>query len=200
MVNQAAIANQFRRYLHRVPYVWAGASPRGWDCSGAVNYVTCHDMGYDIPGYRGGSFSGSTHGPNTYSWLAWGGVYEIPRSSTRNGTYVIWPSHMGIAVGPNYYISAFDTELGTVIEPIHGGGPYGETARFFNLRQGGSSGGTGGGVPHGPIPGGNPTSGTQWNQMQANWNLLRYTLGQFSRNTNKQVDVIAGRMKRIKSR
>ena len=202
MANQVLIAERNRTYVHRVPYLWGGATPRGWDCSGAVNYVTCHDIGYNIPGYRAHTFTGRVHGPSTYTWLAWGGIAEIPRSKCADGTLVIWPSHMGVAVGANYYVSAYDTQLGTVIEPIHGGGPQGEVARFFNLRQGGApvgggaGGGAGGGVG-GPVPGGNPQAGKQWNAMQAEWSSLRHLLGPGQQQHIDQVVTQIGRAGRI---
>ena len=179
MANQVAIAERFRTYIHRVPYVWGGASPRGWDCSGAVNYVTCHDMGYAIPGYSGGRFNGSVHGPNTTLWLQWSGVREISRAQCTHGTFIIWPSHMGIAVGPDYYVSAYDTQLGTLIEPIHGGGPIGETARFFNLRQGGGGSPGGGGVEGGGGPVVLPNSGPRQKYQRAlnHWGLLQHLVG-----------------------
>lgn len=216
MADGNAIAARGKHYVHRVPYAWGGGSPRGWDCSGFVNYVLCHDLGYNIPGYRGNSFTGAQHGPNTTVWLGWSGVREIARARTNRGTIVIWPTHMGIAVGPLYYVSAYDTQLGTVIEPIHGGGPTGEVARFFELRQpagtrqqhGGVSSGPGGGggggggkpppPPHGPIPGGNPQSGSAWNAMQAEWTLLRSTLGPFQAGKINQLIGIIQRMNRVK--
>ncbi|MGH7239603.1 MAG: NlpC/P60 family protein, partial [Candidatus Saccharimonadales bacterium] len=41
-------------------YVYGAARPSGWDCSGFVNWVLCHDLGVGIPGFPGGSFDGST--------------------------------------------------------------------------------------------------------------------------------------------
>jgi len=219
MADGNAIASRAKHYVHKVPYRWGGASPRGWDCSGFVNYLLSHDLGYRIPGYGGNAFTGSSHGPNTTVWLAWSGVKEQPRSATGNGTLVIWPTHMGIAVGRNYYVSAYDTQLGTVIEPIHGGGPYGEIARFFHLRQpagtrqqhggvssgpgGGGGGGGGGGSgipvthPHGHIPGGNPTSGTPWNKMQADWSGLRSALGPGQQSHINAINAQSARARRI---
>jgi hypothetical protein len=199
VANQPGIAADFKRYLHRVPYRWGGATPRGWDCSGAVNYVLCHNLGYAIPGFRGGTFTGRTHGPSTLGWFGFPGMQSIGRTQVRAGDIVLWSSHMGIAVDQTQYISAFDTQLGTVIEPIHGGGPTGETASFWRLTEkakGGSSGGGGGGV-QGPPPGGgpNPTAGPQWTSMQNNWTALRDTLGPFGKRTFSQIDAIRARAK-----
>lgn len=44
-----AIAADALRYKG-APYVWGGAKPSGWDCSGFVNYVIGHDLGMTIPG------------------------------------------------------------------------------------------------------------------------------------------------------
>lgn len=73
-----AIARDASSYAGKVRYTWGGASPStGWDCSGFVNWVLCHDMGLDIPGVQGGHFDGRTHGPNVAEWLAWASGTEI---------------------------------------------------------------------------------------------------------------------------
>jgi hypothetical protein len=75
-----AIARDAASYAGKVPYKWGGASPAtGWDCSGLVNWVLCHDMGLDIPGARGGNFDGRTHGPNVAEWLAWAAGVDVVR-------------------------------------------------------------------------------------------------------------------------
>lgn len=194
MATEAEIAHSVAKYVHKVPYLWGGANPHGADCSGIVNYGFCHDLGLNIPGYRGGTFTGRVHGPNTTVWLAWHGIKEIARAKCNTGTVVIWPTHMGVAVSPTRYVSAYDSQLGVVVLPIHGGGPVGEVARFFILRNIGShphGGGGGGGNVGGPIPGGNPVTGSAWNSMQGEWTNLRRALGPFQqRNINKVVGYI----------
>jgi cell wall-associated NlpC family hydrolase len=73
-----AIAKDAASYAGKVRYVWGGANPAtGWDCSGMVNYVLCHDLGLNIPGYKGGTFNGKQHGTNVAGWLAWSGAAKI---------------------------------------------------------------------------------------------------------------------------
>lgn len=215
MADGNAIAARGQHYVHKVPYRWGGGNTSGWDCSGFVNYVLCHDLGYNIPGYKGNTFTGHVHGPNTYGWNGWAGLKWKSRYSVSRGDIVLWVSHMGIALSNTHYVSAYDTQLGTVVEPIHGGGPIGETATIWALKQpartrqqhggvssgpgGGSAGGGGGGVTygHGPVPGGSPTSGSAWNAMQADWTQLRSALGPFQQGKINQVIGIIGRANKV---
>ena len=133
----SGIAADFERYEGKVPYVWAGANPHGWDCSGSCNYVICHDMGLDIPEFKGGTFTGASHGPSTVTWLSWapGKLTHLQESEATTDDLVIWQTHMGVIIGQGKdgleYISAYDTQEGTVRKPVHGGGPWGEVATFW---------------------------------------------------------------------
>lgn len=135
--SSSGIAADFLRYEGKVPYVWAGAKPTGWDCSGSCNYVVCHDMGLDIPEFKGGTFTGDSHGPSTVTWLSWapGKLTHLQESEASTDDLVIWQTHMGVITGPGKdgleYISAYDTQEGTVVKPVHGGGPWGEVATFW---------------------------------------------------------------------
>lgn len=129
----SALADAGLRYVGK-PYHWAGGNPNtGADCSGLVNYAACHDQRLPIPGYRGGTFTGATHGPGTITWLAWapGHMQRVKSGAVVAGDLVIWQSHMGIAISGTRYVSAFDTAEGVVVHNIHGGGPVGEVATFW---------------------------------------------------------------------
>jgi hypothetical protein len=104
------------------------------NCSGSLNYVLCHDLGIDIPGYRGGTFTGSIHGPVTGQWLIWPGAVSIPAGNLEPGDLCCWPTHIGVAVGSQHYVSAIDQKYGTGVQPIHGGGPLGEIVMFRRLK------------------------------------------------------------------
>ncbi len=88
-------------------YRWGGGNPTGWDCSGYTNWVVCHDLGMAIPGYAGGSFTGTGHGPVTGQWAIWSGCQTIDRSEVGAGDLVIWPLfHMGIALDNQRMVNA----------------------------------------------------------------------------------------------
>lgn len=118
-----AIAQDAKSYVGRVKYVWGGGSPAtGWDCSGLVNYVLCHDLLLDIPGFRAGSFTGKTHGPNVASWLASNLVQHIAGGRPQPGDLVAWGpnQHVGIAISASQMVSAEDPARGTAISAIAG--------------------------------------------------------------------------------
>lgn len=142
----SAIANDFMQYVGKVPYRWGGANPRGWDCSGSLNYVLCHDLGVAIPGYKGGTFTGSVHGPVTGQWLIWPGAVTIPAGNVQPGDLCCWPTHIGVAVDSQHYVSAIDTQYGTGVQRIHGGGPGGELVTFRRLKAAIAPGEAG--IPH----------------------------------------------------
>jgi cell wall-associated NlpC family hydrolase len=110
------------------PYQYGGyeSDPSGWDCSSFVNWVVGHDAGMAIPGIPSGEYTGTSHGPNTLLWLAWGGATTIPRSQLSSGDLCVWQTHMGICTGGNNMVSALDPALGTQQTTITGGSPPGE--------------------------------------------------------------------------
>lgn len=131
-----SLAQTFASFAGHVPYLWGGANPRGWDCSGSYNYVANHLCGIPIPGYGPHAFTGATHGPNTLVYWAWlpGHASHLNRDQIQANDICLWQTHMGVAVNATEYVSAYDTQKGTTIQPIHGGGPIGELATFWRLR------------------------------------------------------------------
>jgi cell wall-associated NlpC family hydrolase len=120
-VTDSVIANTALQYAGVVPYVWGASSPKGWDCSGMVNYVIGHQLGMAIPGYPNGNYTG--HGPVTEEWYVWDGATTIPVSETQAGDLVCWFTHMGIAVSNTELISALDTQSGTIVTTFAGASP-----------------------------------------------------------------------------
>lgn len=106
--SDSAIVAAATRYMNAGHiYRWGGGSPDGWDCSGFTNWVLNHDLGFAIPGYGGGTFTGRAHGPVTWQWAFWPQLTSIPRAEVGAGDLVIWPTqHMGIAVDNQQMVNA----------------------------------------------------------------------------------------------
>lgn len=123
----SAIADAALKYLGKVPYRWGGGSPvTGWDCSGFVNYVLGHDLGYTLPGGVKG-FDGSSHGPIVPQYAFWSQAVTVPRAQALAGDIVCYGagfSHMGIAISNADVINAYDFGHVTEIDPLDKAGPY----------------------------------------------------------------------------
>ena len=87
------------RYLG-VPYVWGGASPSGFDCSGLVMYVYAQ-LGVSLP---------------HYTVSQWNATIPIPTSALAPGDLVFFDGlgHVGIYIGNGQFIHAPHT--GTVVQ------------------------------------------------------------------------------------
>lgn len=124
-----AIAAEAQSLIGSAPYKWGGIPGRlgkgGWDCSSFVNWILGVKFGLSIPG---GPYNGSTHGPVVGEYLTWSGATTVGHTaaSAQPGDLVIWPTHIGIAVGSGQYVSAYDTAKGVWQTDISGGGPTGE--------------------------------------------------------------------------
>jgi cell wall-associated NlpC family hydrolase len=107
----AAIAADAHKYLG-VRYVWGGADPSGFDCSGLVTWVLHHDLGYNLPS--------NTH-TVTGQWLVWGGATDVPRSQAAAGDLCCSLAHIGIAVDNQNMIHAPDVGDVVKVGPIQAG-------------------------------------------------------------------------------
>jgi peptidoglycan DL-endopeptidase CwlO len=102
-----AAASIALRYLG-VPYVWGGASPRGFDCSGLVMYVYAQ-LGISLP---------------HYTVAQWGATTHISLSQALPGDLVFFDGlgHVGIYLGNNQFVHAPHT--GTVVQVASLSGYY----------------------------------------------------------------------------
>lgn len=105
------------------PYVWAGASPSGFDCSGFVMYIVQKVAGQNV-----------TH---SIGQQASSGQY-VARENLQPGdlvffanTYTAGLSHAGIYIGGGRFVHAENEGTGVVVSNINGGyyGPKYYTAR-----------------------------------------------------------------------
>jgi len=104
----------FEQYKGKVPYVYGGSTPKGWDCSGMPFYVLPHDLGIEPPGRVVMSYVTSSR--------------LVTVKNPLPGDFVLWPGlgpvgHMGIYLGPNKMLSALSPHYGTAETPIKGFGP-----------------------------------------------------------------------------
>lgn len=102
----AEIAATAMYYAGKVPYVYGGNTPSGWDCSGMVQYVCRESAGINLP---------------RTSEEQWAAVQHISQSQLVAGDLVFAqfagdnasPGHVGIYVGSGSIVSAEDQALGT---------------------------------------------------------------------------------------
>lgn len=127
----SAISNAALKYAGH-EYIYGGApgpsGTNGWDCSSFSNWVLNHDLGLPIPGFWGGQWPPTTHGPATGSYLLWNGAKTIGSGSSainlaEPGDLCVWQTHMGIAIGNGSMISALNESLGTRVTTIASGAP-----------------------------------------------------------------------------
>jgi cell wall-associated NlpC family hydrolase len=92
-----------------VPYVWGGASPKGFDCSGLVMYVFAQ-VGISLPHYTVAQYNY----PDSVS---------VPRNELQPGDLVFFAGlgHVGIYVGGGNFIHAPHTGSSVRIDSLNGG-------------------------------------------------------------------------------
>jgi len=87
-----AAAAQYALQFLGVPYVWGGASPSGFDCSGLATYVFAK-YGKSVPHYTG---------------AIWSAFPQVPRDQLQVGDLVFFHGlgHMGIYLGGDQFVHA----------------------------------------------------------------------------------------------
>jgi cell wall-associated NlpC family hydrolase len=89
-----------------IPYVWGGASPRGFDCSGLVQYVFAQ-VGISLPHY-------------TVSQWNYAGAVPVPKNQLQPGDLVFFNGldHVGIYIGYGDFIDAPHTGATVEIDSL----------------------------------------------------------------------------------
>lgn len=113
-------------YVGKVPYLWGGATPAGWDCSGFVTYVLHHDIGLNLP---------SNDHTVSQEFYVWSGLKTISASQAQAGDLVCWLTHVAIAISPTECVGAETPALGTTTGTFQNMGPGGETYLIRRLIQ-----------------------------------------------------------------
>ncbi len=115
------LINLARQYIG-VPYVWAGRSPNGFDCSGFISYLF-DQMGYGLPRMADGQFEVGL---------------PVARNALQPGdlvffsTYEPGPSHVGIYLGNEQFIHASSGAGQVVITSMYN--PY-HRDRYIGARR-----------------------------------------------------------------
>lgn len=90
------------------PYVWAGTSESGFDCSGLVQYVYNHAAGINLP-------------RTTYDQVKVGKTVSMDQLQA--GDLIYWgdtsaPYHVAIYIGNNQYVNAATPEQGVILQTL----------------------------------------------------------------------------------
>lgn len=95
------VLEQLKGYVGKTPYVFSGASPRGWDCSGLVLW-TYAQLGIALPHSVSAQRSVGTR-----------------VSDPRPGDIVVWNRyHSGIYLGDGLALHSYNPRRDTVITPV----------------------------------------------------------------------------------
>jgi cell wall-associated NlpC family hydrolase len=96
-----AVLEELKGYVGKAQYVFSGASPRGWDCSGLVLWTYSH-LGIALPHSVSAQRSAGTH-----------------VSDPQPGDIVVWNwYHSGIYLGDGQVLHAYNSRRDTVITPV----------------------------------------------------------------------------------
>lgn len=103
----ADFALQFQGY----PYVYAGNTPGGFDCSGFTQYVILNTLGIDIG-------HGVAEQTGYGAWVNWG-EWQPGDLVYFAGTYRAGISHTGVYIGDGQFIHAENEGTGVVISSVY---------------------------------------------------------------------------------
>jgi cell wall-associated NlpC family hydrolase len=93
------------------PYIWAGNTPAGFDCSGFTQYVIANTVGIDI----GHGVPGQTaYG----AWVDWG-TWQPGDLVFFANTYDAGISHVGIYIGDGQFVHAENESTGVTISSLY---------------------------------------------------------------------------------
>jgi cell wall-associated NlpC family hydrolase len=96
------VLDKLKGYVGKTQYVFSGASPNGWDCSGLVLWTYSH-LGIALPHSVSAQRSSGPH-----------------VSDPRPGDIVVWNSyHSGIYLGDGLVLHAYNSRRDTVITPVN---------------------------------------------------------------------------------
>jgi NlpC/P60 family/Transglycosylase SLT domain len=107
----SAIVKYAESFIGKVPYVWGGDTPAGWDCSGFVKWVYDH-FGFAPPRTSEEQFDWVQRGSGPVP----GGLAFFAGA---DGTQAN-PGHVGIVVNRNTMVDAYGTGFGTRFNSITG--------------------------------------------------------------------------------
>jgi cell wall-associated NlpC family hydrolase len=133
--SSSSIVNYARQFIGKVPYVWGGTTPAGWDCSGFTSYVYHH---FGIPAPRTSQAQQLWARPSADRAGALAFFYG------RNGA----AEHVGLSMGNGKMINAYGTGYGTIVSPSRMAGFSG-----FGVPPGGFKGMARGGIISEPVIG-----------------------------------------------
>ena len=84
------VTKKLHKYVNKTWYVFAGSTPRGWDCSGLVKWYY-KQLGKDLP-----------HSATAQKYM--GNPHKYSAAKAKVGDIIWFPGHDGIYVGNGYMI------------------------------------------------------------------------------------------------